>query len=129
MHGEGLLQRAVEDGIAGGVGEVGEQDEIFFGQGARPVTIKECSAAASAASSTAAEAKSQRRWPVAGGRQSTNPKTAQLRSGRWRKRGDSMDDNDAGRTVAAAGTTAGTAGSDIAEIIAERPDSVSRLSR
>ena len=30
LHGEGLLQGAVEDGIAGGVHEVSEQQGVFF---------------------------------------------------------------------------------------------------
>ena len=30
MHCKRLLERAVEDGIAGGVDEVGDQDAVFF---------------------------------------------------------------------------------------------------
>ncbi len=32
IDGEGLLERAVEDRVAGGVGEVGEDDGIFLGE-------------------------------------------------------------------------------------------------
>ena len=34
MHGQRLLQGSVKDGIAGGIHEVGENDGVFFGEGA-----------------------------------------------------------------------------------------------
>jgi hypothetical protein len=32
LDGQRLLQRVVKDGVAGGVGEVGEDDGVFFGE-------------------------------------------------------------------------------------------------
>jgi hypothetical protein len=32
LDGEGLFQCAIEDGVAGGVDEVGEDDAVFFGE-------------------------------------------------------------------------------------------------
>ncbi|HXM17078.1 MAG TPA: hypothetical protein VN933_17685 [Candidatus Eremiobacteraceae bacterium] len=32
MHGQRLFQRAVENGVAGGVDEVGEQYAVFLGE-------------------------------------------------------------------------------------------------
>ena len=34
LDGQGLLQRSVEHGVAGGVDEVGENYGVFFGEGA-----------------------------------------------------------------------------------------------
>ena len=34
LHGEGLFEGAIENGIAGGVDEVGEDDGVFVGEGA-----------------------------------------------------------------------------------------------
>ena len=36
LHRHGLLQRIVEDGIAGRVREVGDDDDVAFGEGGRP---------------------------------------------------------------------------------------------